>query len=397
MENTAKKLGFKLLKFFDLHDWKIFELVNSSEWNVEGKCPAHNRELNSVVLFSGNSGKDQVRLGCCGICGYIGYKNLPSKEWIHEFYKNTWEDTELPKVKKDILKIKEGKDYKKHRKIIKILQKLNLDKSRYICEIGCGYGGALNEIKKLGFTKLAGVENSKHRADFTNSFFGLEVFNTAFEDIYTQEELKKRAPFSLIFSHHVFEHVYDPGELIARASSLQSEGDYFLIFLPNAEGEFSASNLFYFPHLHSFTEHCLSDLLGKYNYQVVDNSFTTKEVLGLIAKKTNSVAAKSFSPKNHIEATVNKFKNGLGLKNYSFFRKRVWWFRRFDVGGQVRFLRNEFLDKIYWGAFKKFFGFYYKRGDDPIQSILAEGIKNFSNDESPVEICYDKNIILTYK
>lgn len=395
MEN-AQKLGFKFLKFLDLSDWKIFELVDSESWNMEGRCPAHNEKLSSVVLFSGNEGRDKIRLGCCKICGYIGYKDLPTKEWIHEFYKNTWEDTESSKVKKSIQKIKEDKDTKQ-RKVIKILKNLNLDKSRYVCEIGSAYGSTLNEIKKQGFTNLVGIENSKHRVDFAKSFFGFNVFNTPFEDTHTQNELKKIAPFSLIFSHHVFEHVYDPGELMAHASSLQSEGDYFVISLPNAEGEFSASNLFYFPHLHSFTEHCLTDLLKNYNYQVVDNSFTTKDVLSLVAQKTKSVTTKNFLPKNHIETTINKFKNGLSLKNYFFSPRRMWWFRRFDVGGQVNFLHNDFLNKIYWGTLKKVFKSYYKRGNEPIQSILTEGIKNFSNDESPIEILYDKNIILAFK
>lgn len=396
MNNAKKKLGFKFLKFLDSYDWKNFELVNSELWNIKGRCPAHNERLNSIVLFSGNEGKDKIRLGCCGICGYIGYKNLPTKEWIHEFYKNTWEDTESQKVKKSIQKIKEDKDIKQ-RKVVKILKNLNLDKSRYVCEIGSAYGSTLNEMKKLGFINLVGIENSKHRVDFAKSFFGFEVFNTPFEDTDTQKELKKRAPFGLIFSHHVFEHVYDPAELIAHASSLQSEGDYFVISLPNAEGEFSASNLFYFPHLHSFTEHCLSNLLEKHNYTVVDNSFTTKDVLSLVAQKTKNVSAKNFLQKNHIKATANKFKSGLGLKNYSFSPGRIWWFRRFDVGGQVRFLRNDFLNKIYWAILKRIFSSYYKRGNEPIQSILVEGIKNFSDDESPIEIRYDKNIILAYK
>ena len=379
-----------------MSDWKIFELSDAGSWSVAGKCPAHGLTLKGIVLFSGNEGKDKIRLGCCEICGYIGYKDLPSKEWIHEFYRNAWEDTESAKVKKSIEKIKEGKD-KKPQKIIKLFSNFNLDKSRYICEIGCGYGGALNELKKRGFDKIVGVENSKHRVDFIKSFFGFTVFNTPFEDAQTQSELKKKAPFSLIFSHHVFEHVYDPGELIAHASALQSEGDIFAISLPNAKGEFSASNLFYFPHLHSFTEHCMTDLLFKYGYEVLDNSFTTKEVLSLVAKKTKNAAVKSFSLVNHSISTKNKFVNGLGLKDYLFYPRRMWWFRRFDAGGQVSFLRNDFLGKIYWSVLQKTFRFYYKRGNEPIQSILIDHKKSFSQEDLPIEIEYDKNITLAYK
>ena len=396
MEIATKKLGFKFLKFLESSDWKTFELSNAGSWNYEGRCPAHPQELRSIVLFSGNGGKDRIFVGCCEICGYIGYKNLPTKEWIHEFYKNTWEDTELLKVKESIEKLKAGQD-KKSRKIVKFFLNLKLDKSRYVCEIGCGYGGALNELKKQGFLNLIGVENSKHRVDFAKSFFGFSVFNTPFEDPETQEELKKKAPFGLIFSHHVFEHVYDPGELISCASNLQNEGDIFAISLPNAKGEFSASNLFYFPHLHSFTEHCMTDLLFKYGYEVVDNSFTTKEVLTLISKKRKNPAVNNFPAINHAEATRRKFVNGLGLKNYFFYPRRMWWFRRFDAGGQARFLRNGFLNNIYWSILKKVLGFYYKRGNEPIQSMLAEKIKDFSESDAPIEIQYDKNIILTYK
>ncbi len=396
MTRIQKKLGFKFLKFLEATDWKTFELADSRSWNVEGRCPAHGEALRSVVLFSGNGGRDAIRVGCCGTCGYIGYKNLPPKEWIHEFYQNIWEDTDSPKVKKSIQKIKEDRDTKQ-KKVVGILKHLNLDKSRPVCEIGCAYGSTLNEMKKRGFTNLVGVENSKHRVDFAKSFFGFEVFNAPFEDAEVQKELQKKAPFGLIFSHHVFEHVYDPGELIARASALQSEGDYFVISLPHATGEFSASNLFYFPHLHSFTEQCLTELLHKYRYEVVDNSFTTKDVLSLIAKKNTGAVPKKFPPKDHLRATIDKFARGLGLRNAFSPLGRVWWFRRYDVGGQVRFFRNDFLNGIYWTALKKFFALRHQRGSEPIQSILVDSVRKFSDDESPIEIQYDKNIILTYK
>lgn len=375
------KFGFKFKRFLNLHDWKVFPVTKDSGWVERLSCPCDGGILKTACAFFGNEGRQRIRVGVCSNCGYIGYIDQPTKKWIYDFYMNTWEDTDSPKVKKLVYKIKHGKD-EKQREILEIAQKLGLDNSRPICEIGCGYGSALNQFRERGFSNLAGVENSKHRADFARDFFNLEILNAPFEDGQVQENLLKKGPFSLIFSHHVFEHVYEPGELIGLASKLQKEGDYFVISLPNAEGEFTMSNLLYFPHLHSFRAGSLKRLLAKYGYDVFDDSLTTKDELHLVARKISSPINLPTLQKNYFEETLQKFVKGLALDKKYFFKKRkMWWYRNADIGGQIKF----FVPRPWLGQ--------------PIQILLVEDIKNFyvSFEESPIEVHYDGDVKLTYK
>ncbi|MEK7503309.1 MAG: class I SAM-dependent methyltransferase [Patescibacteria group bacterium] len=375
------KFGFKFKRFLNIHDWKVFEVTQDAGWIERPNCPCDDGILKTVCAFFGNGGAQKVRVGVCSSCGYIGYIDQPTKKWIQDFYANTWEDTNSPKVKKLVYKIKHGKD-QKQREILEIAQKLNLGKLRPVCEIGCGYGSALNQLRERGYSNLIGVENSKHRADFAKYFFKLRILTNPFEAEGVQKELLAIAPFSLIFSHHVFEHVYEPGELISLASSLQKEGDFFVVSLPNAEGEFTMSNLLYFPHLHSFRAESLKRLLAKHGYEVFDESLTTKDELHLVAKKTsNAVCPTSNVGQDYFEETLQKFVKGLALdKNYFFKRRKMWWYRDADIGGQAVFFAPRLRNR-------------------PIQTLLVEDVKNFysSPKESPIEIHYDGNIKLTYK
>ncbi len=411
MSMNDKNLGFKIAGFLDLFDWKTFEVDPGANWVSNLNCPCDDTALKTVTTFFGNNGAQKIRVGVCRSCGYIGYIDRPTKDWIKDFYLNTWEDTGSPKVKKLVRKIKHGQD-KKQREILEMLAGINIDKSRPICEIGCGYGSTLNQIKNMGFSNLTGIENSKHRADFAKTFFGLDILTSPFEDSTLQSKLREKAPYSLIFSHHVFEHVYDPGELIKLSSDLQSEGDYFAISLPNAAGEFTMSNLLYFPHLHSFTTLSLKKLLNKYHYEVVDESLTNKQAVHLLARKVGYIPNQTEPAKDYFNITLEKFSRGLGLNfSHPYSPRRMWWYRAFNVGGQIRFLQNNFLDKAYWDLSKKIMKYKYRNEiinevgkkefdkKQPIQSILIEDLKNryTTVEESPVEIQFDKNIILTYK
>ena len=238
------------------------------------------------------------------------------------------------------------------------------------------------------------------------------MLNAPFEDSGVQTRLREKGPFSLIFSHHVFEHVYDPGELIGLASRLQKEGDYFVISLPHAEGEFSMSNILYFPHLHSFRKNSLTRLLLRHNYEVVDSSATTNLELTLVAKKVSAAPAQNFPAENYFEQTIEKFAHGLGLgRRYSFSPRRLWWYRALNVGGQVRHFLRQSFDAIHWNLAKKIIPYVYRadilreagiaglRKNQPMQSILVEDIKErrTSYAESPIEIQFDGNVKLTYK
>lgn len=413
-----KLLGFKVEDFLELRDWRILDIDEKIPIVGELNCPSEGEELRTICTFIGNNGKKRMRVGCCQMCGYIGYIDRPTKDWINNFYLNEWDEAKIKDINKEVAEKKKGvlkKDKNRKKDMLGFLKKFSFDKNRYVFEIGSGYGGTLSKMRELGFEKVLGLENSNHRAQIASKAYGVRMIASPFEDTGTQEELKRYFPFGVIISHHVLEHTYYPDEIIKLASGLQEKGDYIILSMPNAVGEFSMGNLFFLPHLHSFTRKSLGNLLRKYGYKVLDDSLTTDINLYLVAKKISdsSLGINFEENKNYFASTLEKFKKCLDLdKEYHYKIRRLWWDRRIDDGGQLRFFSNGLIEMVHWPIAKNINRFTHRGAiiksagrkrwllrSRPIQSLLITDVeKSFvSASDSPIEIQFPGNIKLAYK
>lgn len=254
---------------------KILQLENNIRLDEQRHCPACETRLDVACILIGKSSGQEIDYGLCSGCGYMGYIQRPTKEWMANFYSFNWDKMHRrgPEEIKNST-ILPGKHVKLGRFLAaSMIDKFNLDKNKTICEIGSGYGEVLKFFKERGYHNLVGVENSKHRAELVSSVFGVNILHGEFENNNVQEELKKKRPFGLFFSYHVLEHTYHPAEIIAKAASLQKVGDYLILALPNAEGEHLNYALLYLAHLHSFSRYSLEFLLNRFGYELIaDNS-----------------------------------------------------------------------------------------------------------------------------
>ena len=404
-------IGVKILKFLDLRGWKVLDWDKNIPVSEQTLCPADDEKLRTIATLVGYEGRQKLRVGCCASCGYIGYIDRPTKEWISKFYFEDWAGAKERDIGEHVAKLKSSPTDKARRGVTMLAEKYDIDKNRYVCEIGVGHGETLGKFGKMGFKKLIGLESSKYRAEVASKAFGLKVLAADFEEPSAQAELKKLAPFSLIFSYHVMEHVYDPAEIVKLASDLQKEGDYMIVALPNREGELSMITLDYFPHLHSYTKEFLTRLLAKYNYEVIDDTFTTSRNLNLIAKKISEVQPryKSVDAKNYFDKYVAKFASALGMdKKYFWPRRRMWWFRKVDIGGQIPFYGNNILGSIHWSLRKRTLPrlnrqrIFSEVGKNKYiiknitQSALVTDIEKKYTD-APIEIQFEGPIKLLYK
>ncbi len=404
-------LGFKIVKFLKLDDWIPLIIDEQIRIAQQNNCPSDSTALRTLCTLVGVEGDQKMRIGCCPSCGYTGYIDRPTKEWIKQFYIENWDRAKTINLNQEVKKQKKqfalmnprNERIARVEKIVQFLRFIGYDSTRPILEIGSGYGMGLKYLERAGFTRLTGIENSYHRAEVARRAHGLTILSSAFEEPCTQEELKKNKPFGLIFSHHVIEHVYDPGEVITLSSGLQEEGDYLIMCVPNTIGEPSMGTLLFFPHLHSYTEESLARLFHAYDYTVVKSSNTYQE-LYVIAKKVKPHDLDSIQKKesrvDYFDQTRERFVKTLGLgKHYRTSPRMLWWYRGIgtNISGQVPFLSKGF-ENVYLAIVSRLIR-WIKRCPSPLQSCLIVDLNKryTSPDDSPIEIQFDGNITLMHK
>jgi SAM-dependent methyltransferase len=264
---------------------------------------------------------------------------------------------------------------------VRLAKGLPLDRSQPVCEIGCGYSTSLRQLAAAGFTRLVGIEASRHRAEIAAAA-GFDVLTTPFEAPQTRAALRARGPFGLIFTFHALEHTYHPDAVFAAAADLQEPGGHLIVSVPNQEGEPSMGVLMFLPHLHSFTPASLARVAARCGYEVADASANTAKTLNMVFRRTAARGVPIVSgPPNAVDAAVAKLVSGLQLDRRRIGRRRLWWSRRGDVAGQVWVGPPAGLGERNWTRF-------LARGDiRRPRSVLVSNLRGASAD-TPIEIQY---------
>lgn len=319
-------MGFKILRFLKTQNWKVLELDSGIPFSRRLNCPSDDRELFPMVSLVGNNGRDVLRIGVCDKCGYTGYMDSPSEDWVSNFYLDTWDDAGRREIKKRKVSLKERKRYASMLPFL-----ADIDVNNYVCEIGCGYGGVLKQMS--GFKNKIGVENSRHRAEVGKRIYGLDIKTAPFESLGA--EFGKHYPFGLIFSNHVLEHVINPNMFIKTCAELQDIGGALILSVPSLEKEASLSTLLYLPHLHSFSKVSFENLLARNNYFIEKSAITPDEIFVLARKSPSKILPREAG--DGIKTLRAKLVKGLGLET-RFPKRRILWSERYtDWGGQSLF------------------------------------------------------------
>lgn len=416
---NVQGFGFKIIQFRRLDNLKILEFTQDIPLVVQSLCPCDGTRLRTLCTLIGHKGISRLRIGCCASCGYVGYIDRPAKKWIAAFYANIWDSA--PAMNSGAADKKERDlrgQFLRHVAPRSTTEKLLAKFSSSfrpdlpVCEMGCGYGTTLQFLRGLGFNKLMGTEASIHRAQIARRAFNLSVAAMPFEDTVFDEQFRKAAPFGLIFSHHVLEHVYDPAEVIRVAASLQVAGGYLALTLPNFLGEFSLSSLLYLPHLHSFTQQSLGVLLGRFGYTLVDASFTTRRELSLLFKKMdNKTPPRLDAHDDYFDSALKKLQRYFKLPMKLNGKRLLFWgLRNIDIGGRVPYcgsklarfqeiLISRLAPLVLRGEIMRELEGSLESKRSSILSLVMEPItqRYTSYSESPMEIQFGDNIKLYYK
>ncbi len=328
--------GFRIDDYFDLEGWKVVDLTGVPMAQVPA-CPADGAPLTTICELTSRDQGTRVRIGCCSGCGHISYIDRPTQEWIYRYYLETWDSPAERGAGEGMAAVADKAARAADGTIqatVRLAKGLPIDRGQPVCEIGCGYGTSLRQLASAGFTRLVGIEASRHRADIASAA-GFDVLTTPFEALETRDALRARGPFGLIFTFHALEHTYHPDAVFAAAAALQEPGSHLIVSVPNQEGEPSMGVLMFLPHLHSVTAASLTGLAARCGYDVADASANSAKTVNMVFRRTASRPAASARPGGGVERALAKLVSGLELDRPRLGRRRLWWSRRGDLAGQV--------------------------------------------------------------
>jgi len=136
-----------------------------------------------------------------------------------------------------------------------------------IMDFGCGSGGILGILKKIGW-ETYGIEKNEEAVKYARSK-GLEVFAEDLKFINFPDE-----HFDVIRMHSVVEHLYDAPQILGEIHRILKKDGSLLLICPNIAGFSSRlfkSRWFHLDlprHLYHFSLTSLTRLLKKHNYRI---------------------------------------------------------------------------------------------------------------------------------
>ena len=310
-------------------------------------CACCGGPMSPSCIITADDSSSAIRTGHCNACGYKGYMDHPSAEWLQHYYNTQWDKQQATKL--------EDLKPKTKRIIVDIVEQLGLTKNSKIFEVGTGYGDQLRQLADHGYKNTFGLEHSPHRADLAKQFSGAEVFHGVFGKESDMERIKQNGPYDFVFSRSVIEHMFDPNAMLSGATAIQNEGGLLMFSMPYFPNESSMSALFYIPHIHGFSKRACVELARRNGY-VVDGFFFTKNIRVMCHKDTVAAATQKYDdvedPKEFNDMVRQKWITELRLGELKGERPRIFWwttaYTDFIIKtGTIPWFKNQALQRIF--------------------------------------------------
>lgn len=259
-------------------------------------------------------------IGCH--CGVFYLRNQPVSEDIHLIYSNRYEAYRISKSFVSLLK------QKRMTSLVKPL--LSKKRDTRILDYGYGSGEFLNAISSLVDTTLVGYDINTPSGKSDEQF------------TFTSDEtiLESLAPFDLIFSFQVIEHVPDPFQFLKFLHSLLNDNGTVIIETPSSSGLLFLKSIrvrwggWHAPrHFVIFEESSLSELCLKAGFEVSSIRYIPSPFQWIETMRTffpaNSILQRSLSLDNFflvsITYLVDILAASIGFKtsNMKFVLKKI--------------------------------------------------------------------------
>lgn len=229
-------------------------------------CSVCGSDDESVLLTRVTSGeRTSLESAFCRRCEHAYLRRLPSVEWYEWYYKQAWDTGGGPaslglaaraRYTAGRLRLaarRRGRPASafssrvagdaQAMQLFPMLLGVVEDSTSYLAdpevtsvlEIGCGYGGLLEQFHRRGF-RAVGTEASPRRAAASRAR-GLEVVDSRVDSLAAAE---RAAPFDLVYSLQVLEHIADPRAHVEALADLVRPDGYVFLQVPYVKEETNA-------------------------------------------------------------------------------------------------------------------------------------------------------------
>jgi 2-polyprenyl-3-methyl-5-hydroxy-6-metoxy-1,4-benzoquinol methylase len=241
-------------------------LSASDTHELDPNCECCGNPTENFLSVCNRHGEVILKKSFCMRCGHMSYKRAPDEAWFSRYYSQVWRQSTTKKTSR-------ASD------VDKILKGHLVDKSVNILEFGCGYGSALANLQESGYLNCHGIEPSGTSAEYSQSR-GLDVIQGQANECHSHPN----APFDVIFSRHVLEHVIDLEDTLNSIKEAVKPGGLVYLSVPNIEFEDVVSAAHYIPHYRQFSALSLACLLDKSGFSIIESDQSTR-TLFIVAKK----------------------------------------------------------------------------------------------------------------
>ena len=156
-----------------------------------------------------------TRVGFCETCGFFHADPYPKADFLAGYYRTY----EMPTPQANLAET------------ARLLAR-NIGSQDTVLDIGCGDGGFLAEMHKLGFKRLIGFDQSPGLERARQLGFG-EFYRANVWEFLDQAERKQAPAASAIVLVNVLEHVADPLDLLRRLHAVLPAGGALCVTVPN--------------------------------------------------------------------------------------------------------------------------------------------------------------------
>lgn len=188
-----------------------------------------------------------TKLGLCDTCGFYHLDPYPSADYLAHHYSSY----EMPTPQGNLPEM------------ARFLSRSLNDKSLTVLDIGCGDGGFLAEMNKLGYSNLTGFDQSPGIEQAKKLGFG-EFFNCGVTDYLANCEENGTINADVVVMINVLEHVPEPLDLLHRIRRLLPKQGTLFITVPNDFSPMQQAFLKVKGHLPWFV--CVPDHLNYFDF-----------------------------------------------------------------------------------------------------------------------------------
>lgn len=223
--------------------------------------PLHERKF---VLPDGHPLARGYTVVTCGICGAAYATPLPDQSAYDRFYRD---DSKYADAATGTGSGAQAWDDQRLEETARALAAFAPEQSTHIVDVGCGAGGLLRWLAKLGYTNLTGIDPAPACADATSAIPGVRGITGSLFALPTVE------PAGLIVLSHVLEHVRDVSAAVDGLKTITRSGGRVYAEVPNAAqyAEFLVAPFLDFntEHINHFSVGTLKRLFASRGWKIV--------------------------------------------------------------------------------------------------------------------------------